>query len=116
MINTNICWGCKHDTLKLKILVPNNGTIKEYVHKTGDFQSQIVAISKEEQGKYNVWFRSEGKLRLLCFKMLHVCKLKQGFEESNRVGACENYDLKKDKDSISNIIYSKTSLPKQNKI
>ncbi len=116
MNNTNICWECKHDTLKLKILVPNNGTIKEYVHKTGDLQSQIVAISKEEQGKYNVWFRSEGKLRLLCFKMLHVCKLKQGFEESDKVCACENYDLKNDKDSICNIIYSKTSLPKQTKI
>jgi hypothetical protein len=115
MNSSNICWECKHDTLKLKILVPLNGTIKEYLHKTGDLQSQIVAISKEEQGKYNVWFRSEGKLRLLCFKMLHVCKLKQGPETSDKGGACENYDLKNDKNSISNIIYSKTSLPDETK-
>lgn len=60
MNSTNICWECKHDTLKLKILVPYDCTIKEYVHKTGDFQSQIVAIGKEEQEQYNVWFRSEG--------------------------------------------------------
>ncbi len=115
MNNSNICWECKHDKLKLKILVPHNGTIKEYLQKTGDLQSQIVAISKEEQGKYNVWFRSEGKLRLLCFKMLHVCKLKQGLETSNKIVACENYDLKNDKNSISNIIYSKTSLPEETK-
>jgi hypothetical protein len=108
MNNTNICWECKHDTLKLEILVPCNRTIKEYVHKTGDLQSQIVAISKEEQGRYNVWFRSEGKLRLLCFKMLHMCKLKQGEEKNDKIRDCENYDLKNDKNSISNIIYSKT--------
>lgn len=115
MNNTTICWECKHDTLKLKILVLSNGTIKEYLHKTGDLQSQIVAISKEEQGKYNVWFRSEGKLRLLCFKMLHVCKLKQVIEKNDNVRACENYDLKNDKNSISNIIYSKISLPEETK-
>lgn len=115
MNNTNICWDCKHDTLKLKILVPFNRTIKEYVHKTGGLQSQIVAISKEEQGKYNVWFRSEGKLRLLCFKMLHVCKLKQEQEKSDKVGACENYDLKNNQNSISNITYNKTPIPEPTK-
>jgi hypothetical protein len=108
MNNTNICWECKHDTLKLEILVPCNRTIKEYVNKTGDLQSQVVAISKEEQGRYNVWFRSEGKLRLLCFKMLHECKLKQGEEHSDKVGDCKNYVLKNSQNSISNIIYSKT--------
>ena len=49
MNSTNICWKCKHDTVKLKILVPYKCTIKEYMHKTGDFQSQIEAIGKEEQ-------------------------------------------------------------------
>jgi|WetSurMetagenome_2_1015567.scaffolds.fasta_scaffold95536_2 hypothetical protein len=113
MNNTNICWECKHDTLKLKILVPYNRTIKEYVHKTGDFHSDIVAISKEKQGQYNIWFRSEGNLRLLSFRMLHVCKLKQEEEKSDKVGACENYDFKNDQNSISNIIYSKMSSPQQ---
>jgi hypothetical protein len=113
MNNTNICWECKHDTLKLKILVPHNSTIKEYVHKTGSLQSEIVAISKEEQGKYNVWFHSEGKLRLLCFKMLHVCKLKHHQEKSDKVAACKNYDLKNAQNSISDFIYSKTSMPEQ---
>jgi len=81
MNNTNICWECKHDTLKLKILVPCNHTIKECVHKTGGLQSQIVAISKEEQGRYKVWFCSDGKLRLLFLKMLQMCKLEQGEEK-----------------------------------
>jgi hypothetical protein len=113
MNNTNICWECKHDTLKLKILVPYNRTIKEYVHKTGDFQSDIVAISKEKQEQYNIWFRSEGNLRLLSFRMLHICKLKQGLENSDKVAACENYDLKNNQNSISNIIYSKMPSPQQ---
>jgi hypothetical protein len=115
MNNTNICWECKHDTLKLKILVPYNRTIKEYVHKTGDIHSDIVAISKEKQGQYNVWFRSGGNLRLLSFKMLHVCKLKQGQEKGDKVGACENYDLKNDQNAISNIIYSKMPVPEATK-
>jgi hypothetical protein len=115
MNNTNICWECKHDSLKLKILVPYNHTIKEYVHKIGDFQSDIVAISKEKQGQYNVWFRSEGNLRLLSFKMIHVCKLKQGLEKSDKVGACENYDLKSDQTTISNIMYTKMPVPEAHK-
>jgi hypothetical protein len=115
MNGTNICWECKHDTLKLKILIPYNRTIKEYVHKTVDLQSQIVVISKEDQGQYNVWFRSEGKLRLLCFKMLHVCKLKQGKEKNDKVGACENYDLKNDQNTINKIMYPKTPMPEQTK-
>jgi hypothetical protein len=115
MNSTNICWECKNGTLKLKILVPSNHTIKEYVHKIGNLQSQIVAISKEEQGKYNVWFRSEGKLRLLCFKMLHVCKLKQGQEKSDKVGACENYDLKNDPNSISRHHLQQNTYPEPTK-
>ena len=115
MNNTNICWECKHDTLKLKILVPHNCTIREYVNRTGDFASGIVAISKEKQGQYNVWFRSAGNLRLLSFKMLHICKLKQGQEKTDKVGACENYDLKNEENTISNIIYSKMSVPETTK-
>jgi hypothetical protein len=116
MKNHNICWECKHDTLKLNILVPNNRTIKEYMSKTGDLQSDIVAISSEKQGEYNVWFRSEGTLRLLSFSMLHVCKLKHGKEDGDKVGACENYDLKNDQDTISNIVYSKTPMPEPTKL
>ena len=109
MNNTNICWECRHSILKLKVLVPQNNTIRDYRHKTGDFQSDIVAISKEKQGQYNVWYRSEGTLRLLSFKMLHTCRLKKETEKSVRAGACENYDFKNDETSISNIVFSKTS-------
>ena len=115
MNNTNICWECRHDILKLKVLVPQNCTIKEYLRKAGDFQSEIVAISKEKQGQYNVWYRSAGNLRLLSFKMLHVCRLKQGQEKEYKVGACENYDLKNDQNTISDIIYSKVPFPESTK-
>jgi len=91
--------------------VPQTSTIKEYVHKTGNLKTDIVAISKEKQGQYNVWYRSGETLRLLSFKMLHVCKLKQGHEKNDKVGACENYDLKNDQNSISNIIYAKATMP-----
>jgi hypothetical protein len=107
MNNTNICWECKHSKLKLKILVPQNITIKEYINKTGNFQSDIVAISKEKRGQYNIWFRSEGNLRLLSFKMLHICKLKHGQEKTECVRVCESYDAKNDQTTISNIVYSK---------
>jgi hypothetical protein len=79
--------------------------------KTGDLQYDIVAISNENQGQHNVWFRSGGTLSLLSFRMLHVCKLKQR-KENEEVGECENYDLKNDQNSISNIIYSKIPVPK----
>jgi hypothetical protein len=112
MNNANICWECKHDRLKLKIIVPFNCTIREYVSKMGNLQSDIVAISRAKQGAYNVWFRSEGTLRLLSFSMLHACKLKHGKVNGDKVGVCENYDLKNDHNSISNIIYSKMPVPK----
>jgi hypothetical protein len=109
--NTNICWDCKHNKLKLKILVPHNCTIKEYIHKMGNFQTDIVAINKEKKGQYQVWFRFEGNLNLLSFKMLHVCKLNQGQRKNEEVCACENHDVITNPNQISNIIYSKVSLP-----
>lgn len=101
----NKCWECKHNTLKLKILVPHNRTIKEYVHRTGDFQSDIVAIVKEKQGQYTVWFRSDGDIKLLSFKMLHVCRLK--VEQGKKDTICNRYQQKEEQNLISNIIYSK---------
>ena len=47
--------------------------------------------------------------------MLHVCKLKQGKEKSDKVGAYENYDLKNDQNIISNIIYSRMPIPEPTK-
>jgi hypothetical protein len=112
--NTNICWDCKHNKLKLKILVPQNCTIKEYIHKMGNFQTDIVAINKGKKGQYHVWYRFEGTLNLLSFKMLHACKLNQGQEKNEEeVGACENYDVIANPNLISSIIYSKVSLPEQ---
>ena len=105
MVNT--CWDCKHYTIKMKILVPHNHTIKEYVHRTGDFQSDIVAIVKEKQGQYTVWFRAEGTIKLLTFKMLNACALKH--EKTKKETTCPVYVSKPDMTRISNIIYSKTT-------
>ncbi len=96
MSNTNICWDCMHGTLKLEILVPNNCSINEYVRRTGNFESQIVAIVKSNQGQYDVWFRSAGTVRLLSFRMLHVCKLNHK-RQTRKVVVCKNYDLKNER-------------------
>lgn len=101
----NKCLDCKYNTLKIKILVPHNRTIKEYVHRTGDFQSDIVAIVKEKQGQYTVWFRSEDGIKLLTVKMLHVCQLK--IEKGKTDKVCMRYEVKEEQNLISNIIYSK---------
>jgi hypothetical protein len=103
----NTCWDCKYNTLKLKILVPHNNTIKEYIHKTGDFQSNIVAIVKEKQEQYTVWYRSEGKIKLLNCRFVHSCMLK--LEKSKKNTEYLKYELKQEKNIISNIIYSKIS-------
>lgn len=101
----NKCWECKYNTLKIKVLVPHDRTIKEYVHRTGDFQSDIVAVVKEKEGQYTVWFRFAGDIKLLSFKMIHVCRLK--IEKGKKESACAQYELKQEQNLISNIIYSK---------
>jgi hypothetical protein len=106
----NKCMDCKYNTLKIKILVPYNRTIKEYVHRTGDFQSDIVAIVKEKQGQYTVWFRSEDGIKLLTFKMLDACRLK--IERGKKDTACVRYEAKEEQNLISNIIYSKVPATK----
>jgi hypothetical protein len=88
-------------------LVPNNRTIKEYIHKTVDFLSDIVAIIKEKHDQYTVWYRSEGNIKLLNCRFVHACMLK--LEESKKDAECLNYELKQDKNIINNIIYSKIS-------
>ncbi len=107
----NTCWNCKHNILKLKVLVPHDRTIREYVHRTGDFQSEIVAVVKEKHGQYAVSFRSGSDVRLLSFKMLHICKLK--LEENKQ--HCANFTLNEEHSYISNIIYSKQPTPELNK-
>ncbi len=97
------CWECKNNVLTLRVLVPYDRTIKEYVHRTGNFQSDIVAVVKEKQEHYRVWFRSEGDIKLVTFKMLHLCKLKI---ESTKA-ECPCYRKNQEQLRISNITYSK---------
>jgi hypothetical protein len=88
---SNSCWNCKYNALKLSILVPHNRTIKEYVRKTVDFLQDVVAVVKEKQDKYTVWYRSEGNTRLLDCRFVHVCMLRQEKNETDIV--CLNYEL-----------------------
>jgi hypothetical protein len=104
----NTCWNCKNNTLKLKILVPHDQTIKEYVQQTGNMQSDIIALLKEKPGQYTVWFRVGDAVKLTTFKMLHVCKLKV---DPAKKQACSHRALKQENSQISNIIYSKMLLP-----
>ena len=95
--------------MKLKVLVPHNHTIREYVLQSGNIQSDIVAIVKEEQGQYTVWFRLADAIKLMTFKMLHVCKLK--VDEPEKKVLCNCHAHKAETNHISNIIYSKVPLP-----
>jgi hypothetical protein len=106
----NTCWDCKHNVLKLKVLVPHDRTIREYVHRTGDFQSDIVAVVKKKEGQYTVWFRSGSGIKLVTFKMLHTCQLRVERTQTN----CTCYKQNIERNSISNIIYSKEPSPKVN--
>lgn len=109
----NTCWECKNNTLKLKVLVPYDRTIKEYMHETGNLQSDIVAVVKEKREQYTVWFRSEGEMRLATFKMLHTCNL--NLERPKNAIVCPFFSFKKDPCQISNIIYSKVPMPLETK-
>jgi hypothetical protein len=104
----NICWDCEHNSLKLKILVPHDHTIKEYMHNTSSFQSEIVAVVKEKREQYTVWYRQGEEIRLVTFKILHLCDLKLDKPKKDK---CPCYIEKMVQAAISNIIYSKLPPP-----
>ncbi len=92
--------------MKLKVLVPHDRTIKEYVHKTGNFQSNIVAVVKEpEHGHYTVWFRAGEELKRVTFRMLHACALH--IERDMKQPACPYHTSCEEQKLVSSITYSK---------
>jgi hypothetical protein len=105
----NLCWDCEHNSLKLKILVPHDRTIKEYMHNTCCFQSEIVAVVKEKREQYTVWYRQGEEIRLVTFKILHFCDLK--IEKPKKDASCPCFVEKLAQAAISNIIYSKLPPP-----
>jgi hypothetical protein len=109
----NTCWECKNNTLKLKVLVPYDRTIKEYMHETGNLQSDIVAVVKEKREQYTVWFRSQGAMRLATFRLLQDCN--QNLEKPQKGEVCPFFSAKEDACQISNIIYSKVPMPLETK-
>lgn len=101
----NLCWECKHNILKMKVLVPYDRTIKEYLQRTGSFQSDIATVVKEKLEQYTVHFRSGGDLRQMTFAMLHECKLR--IDRDTNQATCPCYKRSQEAKGISNIIYSK---------
>jgi hypothetical protein len=95
---------CKNNILKIKVLVPHNRTIKEYVHRTGNFESDIVAVVKEKPGQYTIWFRSSGDVKLMTFNLLRVCRLKK---EQEKPDSCPCYMHSEQAIAISNVTYIK---------
>lgn len=105
----NLCWDCEHNTLKLKVFVPHDHTIKEYMHNTNCFQSDIVAVVKEKREQYTVWYRQGEEVRLVTFKTLHFCDLKLGKPKKDALCPC--YVEKLVQAVIRNIIYTKLPPP-----
>ncbi|MCW3996599.1 MAG: hypothetical protein NWE98_10700 [Candidatus Bathyarchaeota archaeon] len=103
----NKCLNCKFNTLKIMVLVPCNKTIREYIHRTGNFHSDIAAIIKEPHGQYTVWFRSEEHIKPLSFKLIRTCKLR--IEPNKKESACLHYEQSLEQNPISTITYSKAT-------
>ncbi len=104
----NSCLECKNNILKIKVLVPHNRTIKEYMHQTGNFESDIVAVVKEKSGHYTIWFRSSGDIKLMTFNLLLACRLKK---EQENPESCTCYTHSEQAVAISNVTYSKEPTP-----
>lgn len=110
----NTCWECKHNTIKLRVLVPQNSTIREYLHMTGNMCTDLVALIKEQQGHYSLWFRYGTDLKIVTFKMVHTCK--QRVERCKKEGTCSRFQIHNEQKLVSNIIYSRIPVPDINKI
>jgi hypothetical protein len=104
----NTCWECKNHSLKLNVLVPYDRTIKEYVHRTGNFKSDIAALIKKTYGQYTVWFRSEDGIKPVTVEMIHTCRLRI---ERNNQAACSCYK-QAEQSRISSITYTRLQSPK----
>jgi hypothetical protein len=107
----NKCWECSNNTLKLRVLVPHDCSIREYMHQTCNLQSEIVAVVKEKREQYKVWFRSGSETRLATLKILHTCSLR--CEKPSEKSSCPFFSLKQEACQISNIIYSKAPKPQE---
>jgi hypothetical protein len=110
----NTCWGCKHNDVKLRVLVPQNATIRDYVRITANMCSELVAIIKQQQGLYTLWFRYGFDLKIVTVKIMHTCK--QKVETNRKETPCPSYLLDPAPNLVSNIIYCRVPIPDVNKI
>jgi hypothetical protein len=81
----------------------------EYMHRTSNFQSDIVTMVKEKQGQCTVGFRSEGDVKRVTFEMLHICDLR--IDREDKQSDCPCYKRSGENKQISCIIYSKQPIP-----
>jgi hypothetical protein len=108
------CWGCKHNDVKLRVLVPQNATIRDYVRITANMCSELVAIIKQQQGLYTLWFRYGFDLKKVTVKIVQTCK--QKVETNKKETPCPQFLLDTEPNLVSNIIYCKVPIPDVNKI
>jgi hypothetical protein len=95
------CLQCKHGLTKLEILVPENCKIKDYIHKTKDFVSNIKAITKEKPMHYSLKSLSGGSMK---FRIQCICTL--GKEKIT----CLDFKRNKEKQTrIEQLLYKKLS-------
>ncbi len=75
------------------------------MEKTGNFQSDVIAVVKEKPHQYAVWYRFEGSIKLLSFRVTSTCGLK--LEKCTSYPMCLGYEAKEEfQNRISNITYS----------
>ncbi len=110
---SNACWECNNNTLKLRVLVPHDRTIKEYMHQTHNLQSEIMAVVKEKREQYKVWFQSGSETHPATLKILHTCSLNCG-KPAEKV-RCPFFSFNEETSQISTIIYSKAPKPQEYK-
>jgi len=104
------CWDCKHNILKMKVMVPQDQTIRECMNQTSNLLSNITAIIKEKKEQYIMSLRSGDEMKKVTVKMLNICQLK--IERTDINLACSCYKQNGSQTQVSNIIYSKEPNPK----
>jgi hypothetical protein len=95
------CSQCKFGITKIEVFVPENCKIRDYIHKTKDFVSNIKAITKEEPMHYSLKSLTGGSMR---FRIRFFCTL--GKEKIS----CLDFKSHEDKKTrIKQLFYKKLS-------
>ncbi len=105
----NLCWKCVHGVIKLKIIVPKDHSLKDFIQKSSQLQSDILAIVKNEASQYSIRYKSGESIN---FNLNFACRLKP--RKTKPKSTCLLYRPNGDiEGKINHIIYSKPSTAEQ---